>query len=480
MWRDILKFTIEHETTYWEYFKDKCTTDDFAQFIDEIVIPNPSLSKITLFTFFPEIQRNIHDYPIKEKIEQLNHITETDKQVLYELMNTEKGKIGDHLEFLNETYGIVRATVNNKCLYPDIPLEKIFLFNSYYRMIRLRSPTGIVKLIRSIGKYYPVYWLIFESTQRGEEIERICHMNFIKSRPNLNKERDEWEKFSGSAYQKFNKYPDKDNMLFGIPIKPNHPMEPHDVIYYFRGEKLSFPYTKRGSFIFPIGQRYQPLIGKELWRAEKDLKLVEQSPRGRKYWKRKLEEVVRDAVKSWEEKKGLLPPYIKLNVKGYNTSQFRSKSHSTTTVEKPCTETMLEVWMNCRYKRPKDKDNAYCERRKNGFCTWPEAKRKIYTRIEKSENEEVSKKKIDKKQFNEWHDDQSQDTDQSYLWEKLEELASDNTDIQIIECLKTGEYSFRKSKLDININYSAIARQVNVSYKTVKRRFEKMVTNIKK
>jgi len=93
LWRDILKFTIEHETTYWEYFKDKCTTDDFAQFIDEIVIPNPSLSKITLFTFFPEIQRNIHDYPIKEKIEQLNHITETDKQVLYELMNTEKEKL---------------------------------------------------------------------------------------------------------------------------------------------------------------------------------------------------------------------------------------------------------------------------------------------------------------------------------------------------------------------------------------------------
>ena len=126
-----MKFQIEHETSYWDEFKIRYNAKDFEHFIDNIVIPNSRLAKIAYFAFYPDIEINIKNYPVREKYNELiTQISEDDWQELYELMNKEDGIIGDHLSFLNKLARVVAIIISNKIKFPKCPLKSIFAHNS--------------------------------------------------------------------------------------------------------------------------------------------------------------------------------------------------------------------------------------------------------------------------------------------------------------------------------------------------------------
>lgn len=474
MWGDVLDFQTEVDTTFWEEYDSQYTADEFAKFLDEIVIPNPSLSNIALFTFFPDIQRNVDNYPVEAKLEELKYITPSDKELLYKMMNTEKGSIRDHIKFLNEMNKVVEFTLKNKSRYPKIPLENILKFNSYYRILKLKSKSGIVKEIRSVGTIYPVCWITIEITTHKGKVERIWHENYILSRPDPKDSWNELEKFFISTYKIFEKYPDKDEFIFGNTSKGSYLIR-----LYFRGKKINLPYSIHdGDFIFPVGDRYQPALGKEVFRAEQ-LGLIEPYSNYRKSWGINLEEVLRNSISSHDFTKGSLAAHIKRTLKGYSTARFRRKDHSTTRGEKPCTEDMFEVWLNCRYKRPHDKNTPNCERRKNGLCKWSEAKRRTYAKIEESVNKEGFDPQLDEHESEEraYHADSQKS--QKYSWDILSEYAKDELDKRIVIRLKSGKYGFNKSTADFNINYSSVARELGVSYKTIQRHLKRLISKIK-
>jgi len=490
-----LELKKEFDTTYWEDFSSTYTADDFARFIDEIVTQSSSLSNIALFTFIPDIESSFHNYPVETKLEELKHISKADRQCLYEMMNKEKGMIGDHLHFLNEMFHVVEATIKNKFRCSDIPFKDIFAKNSFHRIVSWKYPKGKRQLVRYVGLRYPIYVVTWETVQENEQVRSICHMNFISPPPNLKNERNEWEEHSLRSYKIFNKDRGKDNILFGSDLTENH-----SVVYYFRGKKLSFPITDNGDFIYPIGQRYKPLLNKEFWRAQKlglfDISFISE----REGYNKTLEEELRKLIGSYKKEKGYFATHAKLGLMGYNTGKFRHRSYSTTKVRKKCTENKIKVWRNCRYKRPKDKDNPECERRKNGFCKHPEAKRK--TLKQKKSEEEVTNcdQSLDHREFNEREHQVDEEliernenfllnitdedslcpasNDSDYKLKRIESAATDKIDKAILECLRTGDYKF-KSEDASDINYSAVAREIGVSYMTVQRRLIKLISKAK-
>ena len=115
LWRCGMKFQVEHQTSYWHDFKSRYNAEDFEDFIDNIVIPNPRLANIACFTFYPDIEKNIKNYPVEKKYNELvDHISDDDRQELYELMNKEDGVNGDHLSYLNKMFGVVETIIRTK------------------------------------------------------------------------------------------------------------------------------------------------------------------------------------------------------------------------------------------------------------------------------------------------------------------------------------------------------------------------------
>jgi len=229
------------------------------------------------------------------------------------------------------------------------------------------------------------------------------------------------------------------------------------------------------SFPFALFKKYGPLIKKRIFDGKKR-GLVDPKPEDEQVFGERIKhEGIIPAVESFDPEKGPPANWIGLITKGLVTKKYRHRLHSTTEGKKYCTEDMKDVWYNCRYKRPKDKDNPECERRKNGLCTYSEAKRKTLKQIE-------SEKEIncDHREYNKWEYQEYIQKKRRYSWDKFLEFASDDMDKKIIECLKTGGYGFRKSKNTFNINYSAVGRKTGISYMTVQRRFKKLITKVKK
>jgi hypothetical protein len=454
----ILKFQIKHDATYREVFGNNYSVSDFANFIDTFILPNHSLSKIALFTFFPDIEGNIEDYPYQKKIEELKHINSTDRLCLDKLLNTEDGLVGDHFEFLNEMFKVVESTINNKARFPIIPLNNIWMYSSYHRIIRLKSPSGIEKLIRSKGTRYPIFWETWETTRNGTELEYVLHLNFIASKPNCKREWNEWENYTISKYKMYDSSSSKNNMLFGTNWAT-----PPKVIYYFRGNKIDFPYSRHdGVFIVPIGDRYQPALDGQLWKANK-LKLFDKNiATSIKAWDLQLQEVIRGAIKTHESKKSPFPFHVQKELKGFVTSKYRKKDHTTTKGEKHCTDDMIEVWYSCRHKRPIDKYTSNCERRRNGFCKWPEAKRRIRKELSGNDSEfEPDSKSPEKEALS-----------KDLVLEIQKVLCKDNTDCKILQAILNGEGVFKSESG--KINYSKTARIIGTYDNDVRRRWCKI------
>ena len=134
-------------------------------------------------------------------------------------------------------FTVVKSVIRNKTKYPSIPLETIFAFNSFHKIINLKSKAGVIKRIESIGNRYPIFWSTFETTIQGNKLERIYHMNFIEALPNLENEWNRWESSTVDCYKNFYNIKDKDEILFGtIPNKS------HIIKVYFKGKKQNLPF----------------------------------------------------------------------------------------------------------------------------------------------------------------------------------------------------------------------------------------------
>jgi hypothetical protein len=463
LWRGFLQFQTITNTTFWELYCNQYSSKDFLNFIEESINPVAEFCKIKNFVLNPALDFNtIQKYPYQEKLSELKSISTETENSLCKLLNTTDGALHDHVAFFNRLFTVTKSVVLNKSKYPNIPLEKILPFNSYHRIWELKTRTGIVKIIRSQGAYYPIFWQVMETTDQENFHEVISHENYILSKPDLNEHWNELEDYTVSTYYQFKDHPIKDKMLFGTKADTAYCIK-----YYFRGEKIDFKYSKHdGDFIYPIGDRYQPALGNQLWRASK-LKLFDKEVTlSVKALKMNLMEVLRGAIQTYDSKKGPFPVHAKKELKGFVTAQYRKKDHTTTKVKKQCSDEMIEVWHNCRYKRPRDNSTPNCERRKDGFCKWPEARRKLINELLENSLEPIKST---------YHAD-SDAIKREIQTQAKQTLCKDSIDWKILKCVLNGHGTFQSGK----INYRKTAKHVGTYDNDVRRRWAKIIKQAKK
>ncbi len=169
------------------------------------------------------------------------------------------------------------------------------------------------------------------------------------------------------CYHIWKNFPEERDEILGRKEKGRHQIRVET-----EGEDKSFP--------FSIFKKYDGLVQSSVANArKKDLArpIQKRDRKGSKppFAAQLREEGIIPGIESYDPAKGAVASWLKVHARGYVTKRFRSKNHTTTAWEKPCTEDMVEVWSNCRYKRPEEKDDPLCQRRRKGLCTHPEAKR---------------------------------------------------------------------------------------------------------
>lgn len=467
---------------------------EFKSFLNDIVYQDFLLSRIWSFISDPPIETS--DYPIERKINELIEITKKDNlmdvlktihltidSLIKRFQGSKHKRCYEHLEYLfTPPFFAILDKLNDDPEHPrnitEIYHQKAACYCIEYPETELET-----KDVRVCDFWMPKfreYNVQTYNKKTGCYIEEMCAEYYYL--PGAKELLNFWDKYCSERYKDVNSndlegqkvYWDSENKFFFISAR------------YKDVELMKFKYQ--------IAQRYKKLVNAKVYDGkrkglirivttktnkkrgkEERQNLSEEQKIFREDLYRKLNELAR---KFGAQEKIIYPAqFYSFGLRDYITRQFRSKEHTTTAWEMPCNEEMEDKWKFCRYKIPNNKENPYCVRRRNGFCTWSEAKRRTYAQI--GGNGEDSERKQDQVQLDKWHK-QGQDADRDYPWEKFEELTFDDIDKHIIECLKTGQYSFKKSKFDININFSAIARQIRVSYKTVIRRFKRMVTKIRK
>ena len=126
---------------------------------------------------------------------------------------------------------------------------------------------------------------------------------------------------------------------------------------------------------------------------------------------------------------------------------------------------MIDVWSGCRYKRPKDKDTSYCERRKDGLCKWPEAKRKLINELSDNNLDPIKDALL---------------ADSKIISKEVEieakrTLCKDSTDWDILKAFLNGHGVFKSGE----INYLKTAQYIGTYDNDVKRRWAKIIKRAK-
>ena len=141
----------------WVETKKICPSEQFDLFKSEIINSDQVLTKFYKFAFLPDIESNFLEFPIRQKLKQLEEISEEDWRYLELKAYTATGIERHCLKLLkNKSYvlnNLIQRGVDNESL------ESQFNIVSRYRITEFRNK-DIIKIKRSTGFFYPLIWVI--------------------------------------------------------------------------------------------------------------------------------------------------------------------------------------------------------------------------------------------------------------------------------------------------------------------------------
>lgn len=258
---------IESRIDYWkEFSKSYPDPNEFRSFVacDSI------LTKIYNFSFVPDIFENIKKYPFDEKIAELKTITKEEKKYFEHLKNEKYFKHDpevEWLDYLNNLFGLVSATINFKKMLDEgnerqgdkISQKEIIkllelLFHRYLSLdvtITYKEVNGIQKSVSITGRFYPFRMrraITVRDIKKGiRKTEYQEHYPYPPTEAEVDQVFEDLDRFSVESLKKYQRK--LDHISFGGPE-----FQKRTVRLYHKGKPYSDP------FVFPIKERYRPLL----------------------------------------------------------------------------------------------------------------------------------------------------------------------------------------------------------------------------
>jgi len=500
---------VINQTNFTKEISKNLTNENCENFKANIVRPDQILSKLYHFAFPPFTFKHISEpssFPLEQKKNLFKQITEKDRKYFEEkYFNTPEGPDKKGFRLFKHGFESMSCGIKFISTYPDFktPLDIIFNHAQWHVVTRFVDNKENKRIRIQIGKYWPVfsveYWHYFD----GDVLTREeYHLDWLLRKPD-NKEYEqlniEWEIHAIEMIEELKGISEYENILLGIDNKVEYRIK-----HFHRGKHI---YTEREKYVtLPMVRKYEPLfnstihnaIDKQLieWPTDVDPRFIKEGffqPGSKKYESHKsfekdkeafrylLYEEFKKEISDWSKNRKTEIPaqYFKVNLRGFITSLFRRKNHTTTSSStKHCDPEQIDDWYYCRHKSPKDDlDSPECYHREEYLCKHSEAKRKrideVYSEMDSisagggvlNERESEDGEKIDEV----YHDNLiSVETDLE-LMDIYSHVASDPKDLQIL---------FLMIEFGEN-NYSEIGKHVGLSDNGVRKRVKKIKKEIK-
>ena len=380
---------IKNVTTLGSEILGRVTHDHIHDFVNKVVKPDPVLSKLHLFTFNPDIENDFIAYPIEQKKKESEQITNEAWQHFYDKFYHTSGFHKDCFKFFKWRLEVTCGVCQFLSKFPtsDIPLETIFDHVSCNECIELVDGAGQKRLYISIGKYWPILWLVYLTLPDQKTVECRIHWLIRSPENEIEKEETEWEKESVALFQQLGG--DYSEILAGYDVYSGEDSEWRFRLYYFfRGKQL--PLSKRRYFEFPIVHRYEPKIKKTAKQLAKRLDLLDIAEYGdarkaryyrglKKTAEWEIKKAILDLAKKYDfdpkhpNPPGYLGAYLKTKYSGKEIYEKQSVEYNTWPCDEDCKkQKSYEGQLSCRFEDPL------------GNCSDPEKRRRLRHRVEHS------------------------------------------------------------------------------------------------